>query len=194
MLDPEQIERYSRQLILPGWGLAQQQLLKFSSVLVTNSLPSAVLYLAAAGVGRLGLLGESSGLSGILEHCISLNPDCRISENLAAELTAIHSGAEEAFTHAIVKGEELDLLAKNPPPGNRVPEHIAILAVDTNRRVIKCGNADSAVEFSLPTTVLAPVELAAGTMAATLLLRTLLGYRTLGFPDRLAANFGCRAR
>ena len=58
-LSHEEILRYSRHLLIPEVGLAGQRKLKASSALVigTGGLGSPVaLYLAAAGVGRLGLV------------------------------------------------------------------------------------------------------------------------------------------
>jgi molybdopterin/thiamine biosynthesis adenylyltransferase/rhodanese-related sulfurtransferase len=58
-LSHEEILRYSRHLLIPEVGLGGQQKLKASSVLIigTGGLGSPVaLYLAAAGVGRIGLV------------------------------------------------------------------------------------------------------------------------------------------
>ena len=58
-LTPEELLRYSRHLLIPSVGEAGQLRLKHSSVLLIGSgaLGSpAALYLAAAGVGRLGLV------------------------------------------------------------------------------------------------------------------------------------------
>ncbi len=58
-LSHEEILRYSRHLLIPDVGLEGQQKLKGSSALVigTGGLGSPVaLYLAAAGVGRIGLV------------------------------------------------------------------------------------------------------------------------------------------
>ena len=62
-LSASEIERYDRQIILPQIGLDGQKRLKNSSVLVVGAgglgSPSA-LYLAGAGVGRIGIIDSDS--------------------------------------------------------------------------------------------------------------------------------------
>ena len=100
-LSHEEILRYSRHLLIPEVGLEGQKKLKAAAVLVigTGGLGSPVaLYLAAAGVGRIGLVDfdvvdESNlqrqvihGTSGIGElkvesarnRMLDLNPDIRV--------------------------------------------------------------------------------------------------------------------
>ena len=58
-LTPEEIQRYSRHLVIPEVGVEGQERLKASKVLIvgTGGLGSPVgIYLAAAGIGRLGLV------------------------------------------------------------------------------------------------------------------------------------------
>lgn len=60
-LTPEERGRYARHLNLPSFGAAGQQRLKAASVLCigTGGLGSpAAMYLAAAGVGRIGLVDD----------------------------------------------------------------------------------------------------------------------------------------
>jgi adenylyltransferase/sulfurtransferase len=55
----EELARYNRHIIIPGFGLAAQQKLKAAKVLVVGSggLGSPVLlYLAAAGIGTIGIV------------------------------------------------------------------------------------------------------------------------------------------
>jgi adenylyltransferase/sulfurtransferase len=58
-LTVEEADRYSRHLSLPEFGLTAQEKLKAAKVLIigTGGLGSpAALYLAAAGIGTIGLL------------------------------------------------------------------------------------------------------------------------------------------
>src|SRR3989454_8504631 len=58
-LTPKEVARYSRHLIMPEVGMAGQKKLKAASVLLIGAggLGSPLgLYLAAAGVGRMGLV------------------------------------------------------------------------------------------------------------------------------------------
>lgn len=58
MLTPDELRRYGRHLVLQGFGKERQELLKKSSVAIVGlgglGCPAS-LYLAAAGVGKLGL-------------------------------------------------------------------------------------------------------------------------------------------
>lgn len=77
-LTPEELQRYSRHLLIPEVGREGQERLKLSSVLLVGAgaLGSpAAMYLAAAGVGRIGLVDddkvEASNLQRQLLHAES---------------------------------------------------------------------------------------------------------------------------
>ena len=91
MLVDEQIERYSRQIILPQVGGKGQEKLLRASVLVNSTgllQEIALLYLAAVGIGTIGVLtDEEAGLFSALMpespdalHAVlqRLNPECSV--------------------------------------------------------------------------------------------------------------------
>jgi molybdopterin/thiamine biosynthesis adenylyltransferase len=102
MLTDEQIERYSRQIVLPQvGGRGQEKLLSSSVALVaTDELSSsAALYLAAAGVGTLSLGAPTAAA------IAGMNPDCR-TRPLAAELNA-NTAMAMVRAHDLVIGADL---------------------------------------------------------------------------------------
>ena len=88
-LSNEQVMRYSRQLILPEIGVKGQERLLRASVLIVGAggLGSpAALYLAAAGVGRLGILDrESVALSNLHRQILHATADVGRPKSRSAE-------------------------------------------------------------------------------------------------------------
>jgi molybdopterin/thiamine biosynthesis adenylyltransferase len=79
MLTDVQVARYSRQIILPAvGGRGQQQLLSAAVTVAGQSgmARAAAVYLAAAGIGRLFLIGAERMVGTDLE---TLNPDCHVT-------------------------------------------------------------------------------------------------------------------
>jgi adenylyltransferase/sulfurtransferase len=143
MLSDEQIERYSRQIILPQvGGKGQEQLLRSRVLVNSNSTIhiAALHYLAAAGVGTIGIVTSApSPLWAALEASSSqdpfqvlarLNPDCKIIMYAEKELRSPHQfvknydivladtdllhdacwAAKRSFLYASVSAEEAYLM------------------------------------------------------------------------------------
>jgi molybdopterin-synthase adenylyltransferase len=91
-LTEAELERYSRQLVLPEWSEAAQLALRAASVLVVGAgaLGSPVaLYLAGAGVGRLGIVDDDEvELSNLPRQPLHFTPDLGVpkAESAAAKL------------------------------------------------------------------------------------------------------------
>jgi adenylyltransferase/sulfurtransferase len=79
MLTEREIERYSRQLVLPEWSGAVQQQLKDATAIVIGvgalGAPAAT-YLACAGVGRIGIVdGDWVEISNLQRQPLHYTPD-----------------------------------------------------------------------------------------------------------------------
>jgi len=91
-----ELERYSRQLVLPEWGAAGQLAVSEASVLVigAGALGSPVaLQLAGAGVGRIGILdGAAVELSDLHREALHFTPDVGApkAESAAAKLRCVN--------------------------------------------------------------------------------------------------------
>jgi molybdopterin-synthase adenylyltransferase len=83
-LSDRELERYSRQLVMPEWSEAAQVALREASVLVVGAgaLGSPVaLYLAGAGVGRLGVVdGDAVELSNLHRQLLHFTPDVGVAK------------------------------------------------------------------------------------------------------------------
>jgi molybdopterin-synthase adenylyltransferase len=121
-LDHTDLERYSRQLVLPEWSGAAQARLKNASAIVVGAgaLGSPVLaYLAGAGVGRIGIVDDDEvELSNLPRQPLHFTPDAGTSKALSAsaKLSLMNPGVlvepyparlEEANAQAIFSGADI---------------------------------------------------------------------------------------
>ena len=115
-LTPDDIKRYSRHLILPEVGIDGQQKLKAASVLCIGAggLGSpAALYLAAAGVGRLGIVDfDAVDVSNLQRQILHGTADVGRSKLQSAKdrLLAINPELEvDTYEKALTSKNALDL-------------------------------------------------------------------------------------
>uniref|UniRef100_A0A8C3W1P1 Adenylyltransferase and sulfurtransferase MOCS3 n=1 Tax=Catagonus wagneri TaxID=51154 RepID=A0A8C3W1P1_9CETA len=118
-LSPDEILRYSRQLVLPELGVQGQLRLATASVLVVGcgglGCPLAQ-YLAAAGVGRLGLVDydvvEVSNLARQVLHGEALAGQAKVF-SAAASLRRLNSAVEcVPYAQALTPATALDLVRR----------------------------------------------------------------------------------
>ena len=95
-LSESELERYSRQLVLPEWSGEAQERLKSATAIVVGAgaLGSPVcIYLTAAGVGRLGVVDEDDvELSNLHRQPLHYSPDVsrQKAENAALKLGVLN--------------------------------------------------------------------------------------------------------
>jgi molybdopterin/thiamine biosynthesis adenylyltransferase/rhodanese-related sulfurtransferase/molybdopterin converting factor small subunit len=115
-LSAEEIKRYSRHLIMPELGMEAQRKLKASSVLCIGAggLGSpAAMYLAAAGIGRLGIVDfDVVDYSNLQRQVIHSTPDVGVSKLKSAtnKINAMNPHVEVVgFETALSSENALDL-------------------------------------------------------------------------------------
>jgi molybdopterin/thiamine biosynthesis adenylyltransferase len=117
-----ELERYSRQLVLPEWSEAAQLALRDASVLVVGAgaLGSPVAaYLAGAGVGRLGIVDDDDvEVSNLHRQHLHFTPDVGVpkAESAAAKLRFLNPEVvvepyrvrlDESTADGLVAGQDL---------------------------------------------------------------------------------------
>jgi molybdopterin/thiamine biosynthesis adenylyltransferase len=122
LLSTGEMERYSRQLVLPEWTEMAQLALRDASVLVigAGALGSPVaLYLAGAGVGRLGIADDDAvELSNLHRQLLHFTPDIGVAkvESAASKLRFLNPEivvepyqvrVDETTAPGLVEGQDL---------------------------------------------------------------------------------------
>ncbi|MCK6529288.1 HesA/MoeB/ThiF family protein [Myxococcota bacterium] len=96
-LSEDQVLRYSRQIILPGFGARGQAALGSAQIGVRGegvAARVASLYLAAAGVGRLVLDRERGDLDGDPDHPLSTAFLAELNPDVGARVDRVGEGAD----------------------------------------------------------------------------------------------------
>ncbi len=91
-LSDAQIERYSRQIILPEIGGAGQERLLAATVELHGAGPLAAMaarYLAGGGVGHLRLVDDAGDAAALCAELTALNPECIVTRGAAAASVAV---------------------------------------------------------------------------------------------------------
>jgi molybdopterin/thiamine biosynthesis adenylyltransferase len=119
MLTPEELERYARHIVLREVGGPGQQALKRARVLVIGAggLGAPVLlYLAAAGVGTLGVIDDDKvSLSNLQRQVIHTTPDVGVPkvDSAAAMIGRLnpHVGVE-TFNERLTANNAIELIGR----------------------------------------------------------------------------------
>jgi adenylyltransferase/sulfurtransferase len=121
-LSDAELERYSRQLVLPEWSGAAQERLRSAGAIVigAGALGSpAATYLAAAGVGRIGIVDDDHvELSNLNRQPLHFTPDITLgkADNAHVKLSALNpevqveaypARLDEQNAEAIVMGADI---------------------------------------------------------------------------------------
>jgi len=117
-LSDAELDRYSRQLVLPQWSEQAQLALREAAVLVVGAgaLGSPVAtYLAGAGVGRLGIVDHDAvEVSNLHRQHLHFTPDVGVAKahSAAAKLGFLNPGVvvepyQAHFNAAMVEGHDL---------------------------------------------------------------------------------------
>jgi molybdopterin/thiamine biosynthesis adenylyltransferase len=119
VLSPDELERYARHIVLREVGGPGQAALKRARVLVIGAggLGAPVLmYLAAAGVGTLGVIDDDTvSLSNLQRQIIHATPDIGVPkvESAAAEIARLNPNVKvEAHNMRLTAANALELIAR----------------------------------------------------------------------------------
>lgn len=182
-----EVERFSRQMVLTGWGGREQSKLKALTVAIEGRYISAAVYLAAAGVGELVLIDPAlKPTDPLVTHISELNPETKVG---VVKSTA----ALPASGQLIVIGTDLltgpfavssaDSITDDDRAGLNAPTHRGIrIEPGTKSGSIKLipvwgstnGSSPKGKEVELTFPSLLSSDLFAGAAAASAVIETVL--------------------
>ena len=185
-LTDAQVERYSRQIILPEVGARGQERLLAARVTVAGTGTAAIATVTLLGRSGVGVLVVPAGMPELPE----LSPDCRVARGAAPDETAdvaVAVSADAAASAALGRraAESRRPLVLGTLRGPRVT-----VATLVGRPCIACVALDGPSVGPDAGPLAAPAELALGALAATEVLRVLLRSAGPGRVTTLAVDSG----
>ncbi len=181
-LTDAQVERYSRQIILPEVGARGQERLLGARVALAGGGPAAVAaatLLGRAGVGAIDLAADVPDLP-------ELAPDCRIGRGTDGDVVVDLSGDRSA---SVARGRRA-AVARGPFVAGTLDGTRVTVATLVGRPCIACLAAPDVPPAPDPGPLREPAALALGALAASEVLRVLLRPGSGGRVTTLALDAG----
>ncbi len=116
MLSQEELERYKRQIAIPGFGESGQLKLKKASILIAGAGglgSSASLYLAAAGIGSMRIIdSDKVELSNLNRQLLHGTPDIGREKTVSAgeKLRALNPSVRIEIVQERIQADNIDSL------------------------------------------------------------------------------------
>ncbi len=118
MLTPEEMQRYQRQIMIPGFGAESQEKLKRAKIFIAGAgglgSPSA-LYLAAAGAGYLKIVDQDTvELSNLNRQILHFTRDIgkKKIDSASEKLGALNPGIKIEILHEKITEDNAESLAR----------------------------------------------------------------------------------
>jgi adenylyltransferase/sulfurtransferase len=194
-LSNQQIERYARQIIVPGFGgIGQERLLAARLILAGRpaDIASVLAYLAGAGVGEIRLRLPPNGAAAhdsLRMYAAQLNPDVVVKPDDGAAnvnlVLAIGGDSEISELIAGLVGSEVSLIFA------RLDEPASIAIIPSVPPCLACADANLLAPFRRHSTNAGFVTM----IAASEALKSLTATATTSGPALLLFNgFACSRR
>jgi molybdopterin-synthase adenylyltransferase len=194
-LSNQQIERYTRQIIVPGFGGTGQERLLTARLMLAGraaDIASVLSYMAGAGVGEIRLRlpsNDAAALDSFIARAAQLNPDVAVkpAESVTGVNLVLAIGADCECSE-IVPGQ---IGPGVPVIFARLDEPASIAMIPSAPPCLACGDADLLRPFGPRTTNAGFLTM----IAASEALKILAGTATTSAPSLLLFNgFACTRR